>query len=100
MLKTAFCLLWLGGNATAILHNLYVGSFNASAIHHVSFDDEKLTLSLVQSFSAADPHYWIGFDVRSSKYSNRPSADSSSTTRRTYTQLQGQNGRATRLRII
>ena len=63
-LATAFSLLCFGSNAAAKLHHLYVGSFNASAIYNVAFDDEALSLSLVQSFPTSDAHFWIDFDVR------------------------------------
>lgn len=100
-LKPAFYLLCLGSNAAAKLHHLYVGSFNASAIHNVAFDDETLTLSLVRSFPTSDPHYWIDFDVRLLFFFlGILYADSNSMRKRTSTLPPCQNGQAIRSLMI
>ncbi|KAI9740616.1 MAG: hypothetical protein M1834_005197 [Cirrosporium novae-zelandiae] len=48
--------------ASAKIHHLFVGTFEAASLYALEFDDEALTLKIASNISAYDAHSWIAFD--------------------------------------
>lgn len=62
MFATFLVPLFLVSSASAAVHHLFVGTFSNAVLYTLEFDDEALTLQLVQNNSASTSHSWIAFD--------------------------------------
>lgn len=56
-------LLCYSSPVAATLHHLFVGAFKSPYLYTVGFDDENLTLSLLNNVTTEDYHFWITLDV-------------------------------------
>ncbi|KAF2703691.1 carboxy-cis,cis-muconate cyclase [Pleomassaria siparia CBS 279.74] len=64
--------------ASATVHHLFVGTYVTSDLYTLAFDDEALTLEIVQNSTASTGHSWIAFDhTKSNVYGNAGTAVSS-----------------------
>lgn len=56
-------LLCYSSPVTATLHHLFVGAFSNPYLYAVEFDDQSLTLALLNNITTQDSHFWITLDV-------------------------------------
>ncbi|KAJ5684972.1 hypothetical protein N7536_007591 [Penicillium majusculum] len=55
-------LLCYSSPVTATLHHLFVGAFSNPYLYAVEFDDQSLTLALLNNITTQDSHFWITLD--------------------------------------